>query len=771
MDSHDLPRSLLPARFPSSRPLPGLTARPASGVPDVAPSPQILRVTARGARRYWWLVLGLWLLGTGGLASAIYLKVQPLYESESYLRVDDKQSGLLEPGRQENYQQFLDTLVQLIKSSNVLDLAAKDPVVASLPRIQNCGDPILELRKLINVRTLPGTYLISVSMASANKDEAAIVVNAVVSAFLAVNNEWSEGLVTAQVRNLEDYLQTLKDQSSALAIRWKELASKGNIGPQVFIDRKPKADAAEGPAAPGQPLLSRTTITVEESREVQRKLFQANVDLAQALAWVEEVQNSKKVPQATATDKAAVDEQVKRRFQADPEVVELGYQLLAAQDKLKGFLRLTRDAGDPAVRKGREALARLTDRYDRMWESKSLAIREAIQANGADPNKELRDAQSKVKSLQISKATLEAHMKELRVENSRQASDDVETTLIREEHETLKDMQNAVNRKLEDLKYSKKEGARIRLTNKAVPAGRPVSDNRLKYLAVTPVGVLMAALALAVLLELRSGRVSDPDLLSSRVRHEVFPIAPLPNIRPGDDARSGRSEQKLARFVQSLDHLRVALCDGGIPGEGRCVLITSATGGEGKTTLSAHLAARCANAGTSTLLIDADLRRASLGRLLDVPTGPGLADVMDGEIGLEEALITVQAGGFHFLSAGTPGRDPARVLTSSRLASLIETLRATYDLVLIDSPPILPVPDALLMGRHVDGVVMASRFDASRLPLVERASRQLAAANIPVLGVVVNGARARSAEYGQYNYAYQYPNRNEESRSEPEMSA
>jgi len=276
---------------------------------------------------------------------------------------------------------------------------------------------------------------------------------------------------------------------------------------------------------------------------------------------------------------------------------------------------------------------------------------------------------------------------------------------------------------------------------------------------MTPVGVLAAALALAVLMELRSGRVSDPDQLSSRVRHEVFPIAPLPTIRSGVESRNGRDEQKLARFVQSLDHLRVALCDGGVEGEGRCVLITSATGGEGKTTLSAHLAARCANAGTSILLIDADLRRASLGHLLDVPAGPGIADVLNGEVSLEDALITVQAGGFHFLSAGTPGIDPSRILSSPRLPALINQLRATYDLVLIDSPPVLPVPDALLLGRYVDGVVMASRFDASRLPLVERASRQLSAANIPVFGVVVNGARSQTTEYGHYSYAYQYPNR------------
>jgi succinoglycan biosynthesis transport protein ExoP len=316
-----------------------------------------------------------------------------------------------------------------------------------------------------------------------------------------------------------------------------------------------------------------------------------------------------------------------------------------------------------------------------------------------------------------------------------------------------------VTRRLEQLRYEAKGEARIRPVNPngAMVPNRPISDKRVTFLAATPVGVLGAVLGLIVLLEIRSGRVDDPEVLSSRIKHEVFSIAPLPSLRPGDDPNSEKAEQRLARFVQSLDHLRVAVCEGGHAGpEGRCVMITSATGGEGKTTLSAHLAARCANSGTSTLLIDADMRRASLGRLLDVPAGPGLVDVLGGDIDLDEVLITVQAGGFHFLSAGSANKDPSRVLKSTRFSELLARLRQTYDLVIIDTPPVLPVADALIMGRWVDGAVMAARFDASRLPLVERANRQLALAGIPVLGVVVNGVRNQDAAYGNYAYNYGY---------------
>jgi polysaccharide biosynthesis transport protein len=352
------------------------------------------------------------------------------------------------------------------------------------------------------------------------------------------------------------------------------------------------------------------------------------------------------------------------------------------------------------------------------------------------------------------------------------ATDFVDISLLLDKRESLKGMQEAVNRRLEQLKFEAKGETRITQMNKAVPSSRPIADKRQMYLAITPVGVLGTVLGLIVLLEIRSGRVSDPDHLSSRVKHEVFSIAPLPNIRPGDDPSDDKAEQRLARFVQSLDHLRVAICEGSAPGgEGRCVMITSATGGEGKTTLSAHLAARCANAGTSTLLIDADMRRASLGRLLDIPVGTGLGDVLAGDVELDDALITVQAGGFHFLSAGTPGRDPSRVLKSSRLSELIGRLRQTYDLVIIDTPPVLPVADALIMGRWADGAVMAARFDASRTALVERANRQLDLAGIPVLGVVVNGVRGQSASYGNYAYGYGYGYNYYGTRADPSAEA
>jgi capsular exopolysaccharide synthesis family protein len=218
-------------------------------------------------------------------------------------------------------------------------------------------------------------------------------------------------------------------------------------------------------------------------------------------------------------------------------------------------------------------------------------------------------------------------------------------------------------------------------------------------------------------------------------------------------------DDQIDRFIQRLDHLRFAVCGSHHDAElGRCLLVTSAVSGEGKTTLAAQLAARCGNAGIPTLLVDADLRRAGMCSLLDIPEGPGLSDLLDKDKAkIEDVVIPVQGGSFYLLAAGTPVQDPSGVFQGRGLALLIAELRKRYEIIIIDSPPILPVPDALILGRWADGALLAARFEVSRSPQVERARRQLDNAGIPLLGTVINGMRSSEEYYGRYTYSRKRP--------------
>ena len=118
-------------------------------------------------------------------------------------------------------------------------------------------------------------------------------------------------------------------------------------------------------------------------------------------------------------------------------------------------------------------------------------------------------------------------------------------------------------------------------------------------------------------------------------------------------------------------------------------------------------------------------------------------------------MVAIEAGGgFHLLPAGTPGYDPSRLLQGEALARLIARFRQSFDIVIVDAPPVLPVPDALIVGRWTDGAVLAVRHDTSRFSLVERARRRLAAVGVPVLGAVVNGVRTAESSYSYHYYAY-----------------
>ncbi len=767
MDTFDSRRSSVPARLPSGRPAASLAPRLGSSLPELAPSSPIsLRVAFRGARRYWWLVLALWTVGSAGIGAFLYLKVRPTYRAISLLRVDPSATNLYDSRSSgESLDPFLQTQVQLITSPNVLTAAATNPKAAILQRIQTAGDPVIELRKVIQVAILPGTYLLEVSMSSPNAYEAATLINAVVDAFIDANSEWSDGMTRTQIKNLETYLAELKNQTEELERRWKEVVAKSEGGQVIQVKQPAKPGAVVDQGSP-------VSISLGHYQQITQNLFDLGIELATAEAALDAARrahdNAARNPPA-ALERTLTNQEINRKIQNDPGYVNLLGDLDRATKKFDEAVRVTRHPSDPARIAAQKTIDTVRGKLSRAYKAKADEIQHERDGGGGavDSEKDIRQAEAHVQELLTKQKALKEQHAQLKVTNQRLGIEDVDIYLIKENRESLKTMQDTVYRRLEQLRFEAKGEDRIRPVNPAVPPSRPISDKRMQYLAIAPIGVLGVVLGLVVLLEIRSGRVADPEHLSSRVRHEVFSIAPLPNIRPGDEVNDEKAEQRLARFVQSLDHLRVALCEGGIPGEGRCVMITSATGGEGKTTLSAHLAARCANSGTSTLLIDADMRRASLGRLLDVPVGPGLLDVLGDEADLESALITVQAGGFHFLSAGTPGRDPSRVLKSARLAELIGRLRQAYDLIIIDTPPVLPVADALILGRWADGAVVAARFDSSRLPLVERANRQLAMAGIPVLGVVINGVRGQDAAYGNYAYSYNYQSQPEGPEASP----
>ena len=633
------------------------------------------------------------------------------------IKVESNQPELFDHsimGRDGPQPSYLQDAIESIKSNPVLELALTDSSVSSLSMLKDSPDPKEELRKNLSVLIMPNTHWIRVSIESKKNKDAADIVNAVVGAYEVTNadvvtNESTKvrknkNLAKVLVDNLERYENDLKNQIEEKRGKLIEYAGSGLVEfekPTLSVTKAGEDDQPPQPAFNAHSLEQyRTTKDLLMQTEFQIMELEAQYTAKQA----EQQPGKTSIEAPVLASNDGLRERIIQEFRHDTEVASLTEQIRATNEELDHVKGVVRKGADPGRLALKKKLDSLTRDYEDLWKTKSEEIHQRLlvptSSSGAPELDNLVEIKRKLDSLKGKRARLTELIDKFTVDKKRSITDTVKATFERDDLSRLNNMYDQVHRKLESLKFSGDDKTGIYIPE-LIPAEIPKVPNKNKrfmYTALLPVGVLFAVVGLFLLLEVRAERVGDPDMLSSRVQSEVYALPPLPTARTARKLSGPTVDDQIERFIQRLDHLRFAVCgDHHATEMGRCVLVTSAVGGEGKTTLAAQLAARCGNAGVSTLLIDADLRRASLGPLLDVPEGPGLSDVLEGAR-FEDVVIPVQGGTFHLLCAGTPIQDTSRLFQGRNLAMLIAQLRQSYELIFIDSPPVLPVPDALILG-------------------------------------------------------------------------
>ncbi len=183
----------------------------------------------------------------------------------------------------------------------------------------------------------------------------------------------------------------------------------------------------------------------------------------------------------------------------------------------------------------------------------------------------------------------------------------------------------------------------------------------------------------------------------------------------------------------------------------RTLLVTSAGADEGKSTTLCNLAITIAQAGTSTIIVDCDLRRPSVHEILDVSNDKGLTSaLLDGK---DEALPlqSTAVPGLRVLTAGPVPPNPADLLGTQRMQRLIDALTASAEIVLFDSPPASIFADAAMLASRVDGVILVISAGRTRREVASRAKGILEKANARILGVVLNNARVDTSLYKYYS--------------------
>jgi receptor protein-tyrosine kinase len=183
------------------------------------------------------------------------------------------------------------------------------------------------------------------------------------------------------------------------------------------------------------------------------------------------------------------------------------------------------------------------------------------------------------------------------------------------------------------------------------------------------------------------------------------------------------------------------------------ILITSPMSHEGKSTVASNLAITLAQAGRSVLLIDADLRCPTQHLVHKLQRGRGMVQLLNGSQAIDDLVQSSGIAGLNLLCAGPETHNPAELLMSARFGEIIAEARRTYDMVIVDSPPILMVTDSAIAATQVDGIVLVARVGQTRRQNAQRAVETLKELGTPILGAVIN---AIDFETGQYGYGYGY---------------
>jgi polysaccharide biosynthesis transport protein len=742
-----------------------IPARPTDLIPAPAPPPGPLevddssfepqsqsahrlsaRLVWRAFRRHWWQALLLWMAGSAALMALAYHKVKPTYDAFSTIKVDPGDRGLFrENSSTVDFEVFKETQVKRVTNPNVIATAlATHPELLHLPRLALAPDPEVEIRKSLTVMIIPKTNLIQVAMSSESASEAAEIVNAVIEAYLKVALDSSEEETEKRCRRLRE----VKEERT-IAVRQKRDAIASLVKRIGTVDSNQARD--------------RNSVTIEQYSVLTHQLLQTDLELVETQGLLDQLQSEPAAPPSNRSSEP--DAEMVAAFYAIPQVAEARLKFEKARDSLTQAERIARNPSDPARTAAQKKLDDAQKQLDALWAKLKPTLARTSRA-GSTREAELHAAEIKVTALKTRLSQLNDRLEKLNIQTKSAGADELTLEFARQDMNRAEAVLDTVTKSLDQVEFEAKDPvARFRQEYKAKASNSPYANHRLKVMAAAPLGMFFGILGLLVLAELHAGRVHDPEDVPNRLKlHVLGVVPPLPRPRiasgPGQlsTREEARSRRDLDQFIQSLDHLRVAICSGrdAWGRSRRSIIITSACSSEGKTTLAAQLAERCVNAGLLTLLVDADIRNPALSRMFDLPTNRGLVNILRGEAMAEEAISVIGgAGGFHFLPAGSPRVDPSRLLHGDRLSKLLASARESFDMVIVDSPPVLPVPDALTIGRWVDGAVLAVRFDNSRYPLVERANRRLAAVGVPVIGAVINGVRAaEGAYYGSYYPSY-----------------
>lgn len=698
-------------------------------------------------RRTWFVAVLLGVIAGGAAAYGAWKYVPAPYMAFSELRISSVDQKILFNTAEttSDFSTYKQTQLKLITSPFVLNAAIREPDIAKLPLLQSKERPVDWLEGSIRVSS-PGQEFIRVALEGDSPQDMALVLNAVTQAFLeeVVNKERT--VRQERLRKLEGFNRTINEELREKKADLQKLAtSLKTTDPGTLSVKRQMEYEYFGQLR-------------EEFTRLRFDLMQANLQLAARMKRSEPVSAETKTnePELSQEELLVSDQLLNERISIDPEYKRVENNIRELEWMVSDRLQRLGPKHPDLVR-SQNQLERMLTLSDEVKES--IKKRLFIESRASE-NATIAELQNRVQLLEVEKEHLESELSEWKETEKGVGTLSFELEALKDDIAHSEATANRFRNEIEALTIEIQAPQRITLHRLAEPPTTPQVSKKYKMAGAAGLGMFGLIASGIVFLDFRRKRVNTIDEISGNLRMRIIgaiPSLPRAVLKAVDDNRRPLSSQNVALksvLREAFDSARAVLMRDSRMHSVETILVTSASDGEGKTSVACQLATSLARAGRKVVLVDCDLRRPTVHRVYGLDHTDGFCEVLRGEAELDNAVQSTQLQNLSIIPAGRVNSQALQLLAEGRAHDIYKHLKEDYEFVVIDSAPLLPVADSLLIAQDVDSVILAIQRDVSRLGNVAAAKQRLEMIGIPLSGAILIGLDEFSNKYGYYSRHY-----------------